>query len=84
MRVNAVLPGPTRSGTIAAVLEGDADGAIESMMASRNPLERIAEPEDIAAAVLFLVSPAAAFVSGEILGVTGAQQHAAPMPRAEL
>ncbi len=83
VRVNAVLPGPTRSGTIAAVLEGDADGAIEAMMASRNPLERIAEPEDIAAAVLFRVSPAALFVSGEILGVTGAQQHAAPMPRAE-
>ncbi|MDG2026057.1 MAG: glucose 1-dehydrogenase [Acidimicrobiales bacterium] len=84
VRVNAVLPGPTRSGTIATVLAGDDDGAIEAMMASRNPLARIAEPEDIAAAVLFLASSAASFVSGEILGVTGAQQHAAPMPRADI
>ena len=35
------------------------------------PLGRIAEPEEVAAAILFLASPAAGMVTGQILAVDG-------------
>lgn len=38
---------------------------------SRTPLQRLAEPEDVAGAVSFLVSPAAAYVTGQTLAVDG-------------
>jgi len=40
-------------------------------MAAKNPLGRIAEPEDIARAALFLASDDAAFVTGHTLHVNG-------------
>jgi 3-oxoacyl-[acyl-carrier protein] reductase len=41
------------------------------MIVSRTPLRRLGTPEDVAGAVLFLVSPFADFVTGENLLVTG-------------
>jgi NAD(P)-dependent dehydrogenase (short-subunit alcohol dehydrogenase family) len=37
----------------------------------RTPMGRLAEPEDVAGAVGFLVSPAAAYVTGQTLAVDG-------------
>lgn len=60
--VNAVAPGPVRTPMTA----GQAfDGA-------RFPLGRMAEAEEIAGPLVFLVSPAASYVSGAVLDVNGA------------
>jgi len=40
-------------------------------MLSSTPMGRLGQPEDIAAAALFLVAPASSWVTGKILGVDG-------------
>jgi NAD(P)-dependent dehydrogenase (short-subunit alcohol dehydrogenase family) len=44
---------------------------MRAWLKERIPLGRIAEPEDVAHAVLFLCSPASAFITGQILYVDG-------------
>ena len=44
-------------------------------MEEATPLRRIGEPEDIAAAVVYLASPAGAFVTGKVLEVDGGLEH---------
>jgi NAD(P)-dependent dehydrogenase (short-subunit alcohol dehydrogenase family) len=68
IRVNAVSPGITRT-EIHEKSTGDA-GRMERFR-TRIPLERIGEPEEIAEAVLFLMSDAASYVTGANLSVTG-------------
>jgi NAD(P)-dependent dehydrogenase (short-subunit alcohol dehydrogenase family) len=46
------------------------------------PLGRIGEPADIAAAVLFLSSPASNYVTGQVLAVDGGWVTTAPSPLA--
>jgi gluconate 5-dehydrogenase len=48
-----------------------ADTAFYSSLISRIPLGRIGEPEDVMGAVLFLVSPAANFITGQALYLDG-------------
>jgi 2-deoxy-D-gluconate 3-dehydrogenase len=68
IRVNAVAPTFVRTPFIAALLEKpDLVARIEDM----TPLRRLAEPEDVAAAILYLASPAAAMVTGHTLPVDG-------------
>jgi NAD(P)-dependent dehydrogenase (short-subunit alcohol dehydrogenase family) len=65
VRVNAVSPGPTRTeGTVGM---GDA----LDQLAATTPLGRPATPQEVAAAVLFLVGPASSYVHGAILPVDG-------------
>ena len=68
IRVNAVAPGSIATEALETVLTND---AIRSEMEQRTPLRRIGEPDDIAAAVLYLASPAAKFVTGAVLEVSG-------------
>jgi NAD(P)-dependent dehydrogenase (short-subunit alcohol dehydrogenase family) len=68
IRVNAVAPTWTRTRLISGFLENpDLVAALEGMM----PLGRLADPEDIVGAVLYLVSRAAAMVTGHTLPVDG-------------
>jgi 7-alpha-hydroxysteroid dehydrogenase len=67
IRVNAVAPGAVRTAALASVLTPE----IERAMLRRTPLARLGEPRDIACAALFLCSPAASWISGQVLTVSG-------------
>ena len=66
VRVNAVAPGPTRTAGVIAEW-GDTNEELGRAL----PLGRVAEPEEIAHAVLFLASPRASFITGAVLHVDG-------------
>ena len=66
VRVNAVAPGPTRTRMMEAVPEE----AVKAH-AALAPAGRIAEPEEVAAAIVFLASGDASFVHGVTLAVDG-------------
>lgn len=68
IRVNAVAPGPTKTPLIVEALGSDPD-FLKPILA-RTPLG-IAEPKDIATAVLYLASDEAGFITGETLNVDG-------------
>ncbi len=78
VRVNVVNPGLVATGRMQeglqarARLTGEPVQALEEQLRRGMPLGRIAQPEDIARVVLFLASPAAAYVSGAVLTVDGA------------
>jgi 7-alpha-hydroxysteroid dehydrogenase len=65
--VNAIAPGATRTDALAKVLTPE----VEAKMLEHTPLKRLGEPADMANAALFLCSPAAAWISGQILTVSG-------------
>lgn len=67
IRVNAIAPGAIKTDALATVLTPD----VEKAMLKHTPLARLGEPSDIAYAALFLCSPAASWVSGQILTVSG-------------
>jgi NAD(P)-dependent dehydrogenase (short-subunit alcohol dehydrogenase family) len=68
VRVNTVVPGFVATESAAAHY-GDADGV--AAVAATVPLGRLATPDDVAAACLFLASPRAAYVSGASLTLHG-------------
>jgi 7-alpha-hydroxysteroid dehydrogenase len=68
VRVNAIGVGSTATSALDGVLT---DEGLRTAMEEATPLRRIAEPEEIAAAVLYLCSDASAFVTGQVLGVDG-------------
>jgi 3-oxoacyl-[acyl-carrier protein] reductase len=67
IRVNSVAPGWVDTDMTAAALAGE--GRREALAGI--PLGRIATPEDVAGPVLFLASPLARHVTGEVLSVNG-------------
>jgi 2-deoxy-D-gluconate 3-dehydrogenase len=68
IRVNAVAPGTVETPSRAA---GLADPVRRELVTSRIPLGRFGTAEEIAAAVRYLASPGAAFVTGHTLVVDG-------------
>jgi NAD(P)-dependent dehydrogenase (short-subunit alcohol dehydrogenase family) len=68
IRVNAVAPGPVETEMVAPIL---ADPTVRSEVLANLPIGRLGQPEDIAGAVVFLASEAAAFVTGTTLYVDG-------------
>jgi citronellol/citronellal dehydrogenase len=74
VRVNCLAPGPIwTAGFDAAYSE-----KVKSS-AARVPMQRFGTPREVANAAVFLSSPAAAFVSGEVLYVAGGQQVYGPV-----
>lgn len=70
IRVNAVAPGVTDTDMVAALPE-----QTRQYITSTIPLGRIGTPEDIANAFLFLASPMASYITGEILLVDGCARY---------
>ena len=66
VRVNAVAPGPTRTALMEAVPE-----EMVIQLAALAPAGRVARPEELAAAIVFLASDDASFVHGVTLAVDG-------------
>ncbi len=75
IRVNAIAPGIVKT-EFNKVLWKNRQGA--GRMGSMVPLGRLAEPEDIARAALFLASDDAAYVTGTVMPVDGGWQVGAP------
>ncbi|WP_198587153.1 SDR family NAD(P)-dependent oxidoreductase [Glycomyces xiaoerkulensis] len=72
IRINAVAPGPTESEALAAAGLPAADvEAVKRDEAARIPLGRRGEPEEVAAWILHLADPAAAWITGQVLTVDG-------------
>jgi NAD(P)-dependent dehydrogenase (short-subunit alcohol dehydrogenase family) len=69
VRINAVCPGTIDTPMVADMLEGQADAMAEIM--KQQPIGRLGRADEIAAAVLWLCSPAASFVVGVALPVDG-------------
>jgi NAD(P)-dependent dehydrogenase (short-subunit alcohol dehydrogenase family) len=63
--VNVVAPGPIRTDMFYDVVEADSDK--ERQLAASIPVKRLGESEDVARAVDFFVSPAASFVTGQVI-----------------
>lgn len=60
-------PGAIKTHALSTVLTPE----IEERMVARTPLGRLGEPADIAYAALFLCAPAAGWISGQVLTVSG-------------
>ena len=69
IRVNALCPGPTHSGMTAPLK--DLAPAHWDLLARAVPLQRWAEPEEMASVIEFLLSPAASYVNGHALVADG-------------
>ena len=73
IRVNTVSPGQVPTEAFREVLGMDGDTKLTELAAA-TPLARLGTPEDIAAAVLYLASPAGSWVTGENLLVAGGRR----------
>ena len=70
--VNAVCPGPTRTPMLEGMAGEDEGGAkLIAALERAVPMKRLGEPTDVAAAVAFLASEEAAFITGQTLSVSG-------------
>lgn len=73
VRVNGVAPGWIGTDMVRKNIEGDP--ARHAKIMSRIPMGRFGMPEDIGWAMAYLLSPAAGYVSGQILAVDGGALH---------
>ena len=64
--VNAVAPG-----VIETPMNNALDAAIKASLADETPVGRLGKPDEVAASVLFLASDSAAFITGEVLNISG-------------
>ena len=70
--VNSVCPGPTETPLLEGMLgAGEASAKMVEALRRAVPMRRLGRPEDVAAAVAFLASDAAGYITGQTLSVSG-------------
>jgi NAD(P)-dependent dehydrogenase (short-subunit alcohol dehydrogenase family) len=69
VRVNAINPAATATPMLLAGFEGKPEQF--ATLANMHPLERIAEPDEVARTALFLASADASFITGSVLHIDG-------------
>ena len=81
IRINGIAPGYTRTQVVLDWLESEAKrlqqplAQVEKHYSASIPLGRFANPDEIAAAVAFLLSPKASFIHGSILTIDGGESR---------
>ncbi len=70
IRINAVAPGPVQTGLLSRMIAGQ---ITVEQIASALPVQRVAQPDEIATVILWLASDAASYVFGETVVVDGGQ-----------
>jgi 2-hydroxycyclohexanecarboxyl-CoA dehydrogenase len=68
---NAVCPGPTDTAMLQQVMRGEGGDKVRDAMTRAVPMKRLGTPADIAAAVAFLASEDAGYITGQALSVSG-------------
>jgi 7-alpha-hydroxysteroid dehydrogenase len=74
VRVNAIEVGGVETSALEMVLT---DASVRRQLEENTPMRRIGHVDDVAAAVVYLASPAAAWVTGKVLEVDGGVEHPA-------
>jgi 2-hydroxycyclohexanecarboxyl-CoA dehydrogenase len=70
--VNSVCPGPTETPLLAGMLgAGEASAKMVEALRRAVPMRRLGRPDDVAAAVAFLASDAAGYITGQTLSISG-------------
>ncbi len=83
IRVNAVLPGTTRTPWVGRLLDAAEDPAAAAQaLRGRQPMGRLVEPDEVAFAICYLASPLAGSTTGTALGVDGGMATLRVPPRA--
>ncbi len=82
VRVNAICPGLIETGMTRFAYDQARAVGREDRIGRLNPMLRGGEPEEIAAAALFLASPAASYVNGHAMVVDGGLSSSHPMSKA--
>ena len=70
VRVNALLPGATDTKLAAALIHGE-DTSVRDSLLARTALDRVAQPDEMAGAVLYFASKASSYATGATLVVDG-------------
>lgn len=78
LRINAVAPGLVQTRLTAGLTANDTSRKLSEAM---HPLGRLGEPDDVARAVEFLLDPANAWITGQVLGVDGGLGSLRPRQR---
>ena len=70
IRVNAILPGPVETEALIRYFD-EKDPELRKTLADQTRMRRMGTPDDVASAAIYLASPAASWVTGLLLEITG-------------
>jgi 7-alpha-hydroxysteroid dehydrogenase len=70
IRVNALLPGPIETEALRRYFD-EKDDSLRHSLADHTRLKRLGTPDDVASAAIFLSSPAASWITGLLMELTG-------------